>query len=480
MYWEAFPGERGPPSITTKRGLAPSAGTELTPARAHPPVSSLGCRSVPFRSVPFRSVPFRSVPFRSVPCRAVPPRRGPPQSPPARPGGAKRRRRRRDAAGRCRAGPGAVSGDPPPRSPEEPPEVSAAPSGSSGPPFRGSAPSAPFPGVRAPRRGSPGDAAGGRRETDAEPRRLAPAVVPAARLAARLGAAALLVASLLLPPVRPHGRRLGTCGIRGVLVPGHPQNGSPATCQQAPRVPLDCTHHEQPHPHGCLPGGAEPGLQEAGHLRHGGSGRRVLLAGAPLCGHLGWGRALYVLLVATEHMEYVRTFKKKEDLRNRLFWVIVDMLDVLDIQANLWEPQKKGLPLWAEGIMFFYCYILLLVLPCVSLCEISMQGIGIMPHRMMLYPMLSMLTVNITTIFIRGSNMLFFRDSRVSSIFMGKNMLAIGLKVCMFVQYQRHRHHAPPGPGPAPQHSCQPQPSPGMQKSRDQPACPEELAQDNT
>ncbi|XP_021246548.1 transmembrane protein 121-like [Numida meleagris] len=190
--------------------------------------------------------------------------------------------------------------------------------------------------------------------------------------------------------------------------------------------------------------------------------------------------ALYVLLVAMEHMEYVRTFKKKEDLRNRLFWVIVDMLDVLDIQANLWEPQKKGLPLWAEGIMFFYCYILLLVLPCVSLCEISMQGIGIMPHRMMLYPMLSMLTVNITTIFIRGSNMLFFRDSRVSSIFMGKNMLAIGLKVCMFVQYQRHRHHAPPGPGPAPQHSCQTQPSPGLQKSRDQPACPEELAQDNT
>ncbi|NXX52221.1 TM121 protein, partial [Scopus umbretta] len=119
--------------------------------------------------------------------------------------------------------------------------------------------------------------------------------------------------------------------------------------------------------------------------------------------------------------------------------------------------------------MFFYCYILLLVLPCVSLCEISMQGIGIMPHRMMLYPMLSMLTVNITTIFIRGSNMVFFRDARVSSIFMGKNMLAIGLKVCMFVQYQRHRHH-----------STQAQPSPGLHKSRDQPACPEELAQDNT
>uniref|UniRef100_A0A8C8SW61 Transmembrane protein 121 n=1 Tax=Pelusios castaneus TaxID=367368 RepID=A0A8C8SW61_9SAUR len=153
--------------------------------------------------------------------------------------------------------------------------------------------------------------------------------------------------------------------------------------------------------------------------------------------------ALYVLLVATEHMDYVRTFKKKEDLRNRLFWVIVDMLDVLDIQANLWEPQKKGLPFWAEGLMFFYCYILLLTLPCVSLCEISMQGVSIMPHRMMLYPMLSLLTINIATIFIRGSNMIFFRDARVSGIFMGKNVLAIALKLCMFVQYRKQLHHVP-------------------------------------
>ncbi|XP_006268835.2 transmembrane protein 121 isoform X2 [Alligator mississippiensis] len=192
--------------------------------------------------------------------------------------------------------------------------------------------------------------------------------------------------------------------------------------------------------------------------------------------------ALYMLLVATEHMEYVRTFKKKEDLRNRLFWVIVDMLDVLDIQANLWEPQKKGLPLWAEGLMFFYCYILLLILPCVSLCEISMQGISIVPHRMMLYPMLSMLTINIATIFIRGSNMVFFRDARVSGIFMGKNILAIVLKVCMFVQYRRQLQHQPAGLSTEPQHNSMPQPQPVLPllKSQSQTRCPKVLAQENT
>ncbi|XP_018595591.2 transmembrane protein 121 [Scleropages formosus] len=153
---------------------------------------------------------------------------------------------------------------------------------------------------------------------------------------------------------------------------------------------------------------------------------------------------LYVILVAIDHMEYVRAFKKKEEIRNRLFWVVVDLLDILDIQANLWEPQKKGLPLWAEGLMFFYCYILLLILPCVSLSEISMQGINIVPHKMMLYPILSLVTINIITLFIRGGNLIFYKDARVSGILMGKNVLAIILKICSFAQYRRQLQNAPP------------------------------------
>ncbi|XP_069501019.1 transmembrane protein 121-like [Ambystoma mexicanum] len=147
--------------------------------------------------------------------------------------------------------------------------------------------------------------------------------------------------------------------------------------------------------------------------------------------------SLYVILVATDHMEYVQAFRKKEDLRNRLFWVVIDLLDILEIQANLWELQKKGLPLWVEGLMFFYCYSLLLILPCISLSEISMQGEHIAPHKMMLYPVLSLVTINIVTLFIRGGNMLLYQDQRVSSVFMGKNILAIFIKVCTVLQYHR-------------------------------------------
>ncbi|KAL1262408.1 hypothetical protein QQF64_007673 [Cirrhinus molitorella] len=89
-----------------------------------------------------------------------------------------------------------------------------------------------------------------------------------------------------------------------------------------------------------------------------------------------------------QSMEYVRTFRRKEDMRGRLFWVALDLLDLLDMQANLWEPQRTGLPIWAEGLMFFYCYILLLILPCVSLSEISVQGDHVSPQKMMLYPLL--------------------------------------------------------------------------------------------
>lgn len=152
---------------------------------------------------------------------------------------------------------------------------------------------------------------------------------------------------------------------------------------------------------------------------------------------------LFFVLVALDNMEYVRTFRKKEDMRGRLFWVALDLLDILDIQANLWEPQRTGLPIWAEGLMFFYCYILLLILPCVSLSEISVQGAHMSPQKMMLYPVLSLITINIVTILIRVINMVLFQDSRVSTIFIGKNVVALATKTCTFIEHRQQMKEFP-------------------------------------
>ncbi|XP_070847195.1 transmembrane protein 121-like [Chaetodon trifascialis] len=153
---------------------------------------------------------------------------------------------------------------------------------------------------------------------------------------------------------------------------------------------------------------------------------------------------VFITLAAIDRLEYLRPYKKREEIRSRLFWVVVDLLDIVDVQANLWELQREGLPLWVEGLMFFYCYILLLVLPCVSLSEISMQGVNIVPHRMMLYPILSLATINIIILLIRGGNLLLYRDIRVSVIMMGKNVVAIIVKSCSLVQYRKHLLASPP------------------------------------
>nr|XP_040130018.1 uncharacterized protein LOC101966253 isoform X3 [Ictidomys tridecemlineatus] len=174
---------------------------------------------------------------------------------------------------------------------------------------------------------------------------------------------------------------------------------------------------------------------------------------------------LFLLLVALDRMEYVRTFRKREDLRGRLFWVALDLLDLLDMQANLWEPPRTGLPLWAEGLTFFYCYMLLLVLPCVALSEVSMQGEHIAPQKMMLYPVLSLATVNVVAVLARAANMALFRDSRVSAIFVGKNVVALATKACTFLEYRRQVRDFPPPalalelqPPPAQRNSVPPPP----------------------
>ncbi|KAJ1069955.1 hypothetical protein K5549_017403, partial [Capra hircus] len=132
-----------------------------------------------------------------------------------------------------------------------------------------------------------------------------------------------------------------------------------------------------------------------------------------------------------------------------LLLVALDLLDLLDMQASLWEPPRSGLPLWAEGLTFFYCYMLLLVLPCVALSEVSMQGEHIAPQKMMLYPVLSLATVNVVAVLARAANMALFRDSRVSAIFVGKNVVALATKACTFLEYRPPPRGFSPAPAQA-------------------------------
>ncbi|XP_029368563.1 transmembrane protein 121 [Echeneis naucrates] len=157
--------------------------------------------------------------------------------------------------------------------------------------------------------------------------------------------------------------------------------------------------------------------------------------------------SLFLILTGADHMTPQR---RKQEVRGRLLWVVVDLLDVLDLQAGLWEVQggltagtggvvQQNLPIWAEGLVFFYCYALLLLLPCVALTELGATGLPGQrgPRKEALYPWLSLVTINIFTLALRGTGMLWYRDPRVSTVFLGKNLLALVMKLSSV--WERHK-----------------------------------------
>ncbi|XP_057205956.1 transmembrane protein 121 [Triplophysa rosa] len=147
--------------------------------------------------------------------------------------------------------------------------------------------------------------------------------------------------------------------------------------------------------------------------------------------------SLFLILTGADYMTPLR---RKQEVRSRLMWVVVDLLDVLDLQAGLWEVQgTTGIPLWVEGIVFFYCYVLLLLLPCVSLTELGAAALpGLQAARKeAIYPWLSLVTINLFTLVPRGVGMLWYRDPRVSTVFLGKNLLALAVKLSS--AWERHR-----------------------------------------
>ncbi|XP_055744778.1 transmembrane protein 121-like [Salvelinus fontinalis] len=158
--------------------------------------------------------------------------------------------------------------------------------------------------------------------------------------------------------------------------------------------------------------------------------------------------SLFLILTGADNMTPLR---RKQEVRGRLLWVVVDLLDVLDLQAGLWEAQTGatdlGVPLWAEGLVFFYCYALLLLLPCVALTELGAAALPGQrgPRKEALYPWLSLVTINVFTMALRGTGMLWYRDPRVSTVFLGKNLLALAVKLSS--AWERHKQGGSRGTG---------------------------------
>ena len=186
--------------------------------------------------------------------------------------------------------------------------------------------------------------------------------------------------------------------------------------------------------------------------------------------------SLFLILTGADHMTPQR---RKQEVRGRLLWVVVDLLDVLDLQAGLWESQggvaaaatgvgatvEQKLPIWAEGLVFFYCYALLLLLPCVALTELGATGLPGQrgPRKEALYPWLSLVTINIFTLALRGTGMLWYKDSRVSTVFLGKNLLALAVKLSSaWERHKQERTAAEPGTAAAAETGDSNRPSQGL------------------
>ncbi|XP_076816576.1 uncharacterized protein LOC143462334 [Clavelina lepadiformis] len=144
---------------------------------------------------------------------------------------------------------------------------------------------------------------------------------------------------------------------------------------------------------------------------------------------------LYLLLVGADYMSTISDFRSLEELKMRAFWVVVDILDILELQSSMWEvDQSHQLPYVLVAFIYFYCYVVLVVLPPISLVEMSRKEGELGPHLMQMYLMASFCIVNVGSTTIRMVLLLRHSYASTSAIFIGKNVICVGMKVTKLIQ----------------------------------------------
>ena len=138
---------------------------------------------------------------------------------------------------------------------------------------------------------------------------------------------------------------------------------------------------------------------------------------------------LYLLLVGADHMVNITSFRELEELKMRTFWILIDIVDLLDLQSCVWESDQAQSIYSTACFIYFYCALVLMFLPPLSLLELCRHGEVVRPHRMLSYLAGSVVFVNVGSTVIRLVLIFKYRVKSISSVFIGKNIICLGMKV---------------------------------------------------
>uniref|UniRef100_H2XLA1 Transmembrane protein 121 n=1 Tax=Ciona intestinalis TaxID=7719 RepID=H2XLA1_CIOIN len=137
---------------------------------------------------------------------------------------------------------------------------------------------------------------------------------------------------------------------------------------------------------------------------------------------------LYLLLVGADHLKHLPDLRSLEEVKMRAFWVVIDLLDILELQSTMWETTQGELPYLVVGFVYFYCYIVLIILPPLALAEMNKGEGETRPHEMLIYLVASLCVVNVGSTAIRCVLLFRHKFANTSTIFIGKNIICLGMK----------------------------------------------------
>nr|XP_002130145.2 uncharacterized protein LOC100182381 [Ciona intestinalis] len=143
---------------------------------------------------------------------------------------------------------------------------------------------------------------------------------------------------------------------------------------------------------------------------------------------------LYLLLVGADHLKHLPDLRSLEEVKMRAFWVVIDLLDILELQSTMWETTQGELPYLVVGFVYFYCYIVLIILPPLALAEMNKGEGETRPHEMLIYLVASLCVVNVGSTAIRCVLLFRHKFANTSTIFIGKNIICLGMKITRLIQ----------------------------------------------